>query len=212
MRNIPFFTTENGVATLVLKEIPYKGEGYILVHGANKMEALLAECAELLRACGANRIFARGEGLSENLPVHAAVWKMTAEKALLPQTKAVLVPLTRETGARYRQLMNQKMRGVPCASTMEQRDLDALLQRGGGYFVREGDKTIGAGQVAGNEISLLASTAIGKGAAVVCALASGIAAPEIKVRVALENEKALALYKRLGFQMEELVEIWHVLR
>lgn len=62
MRNIPFFTTENGVATLVLKEIPYKGEGYILVHGANKMEALLAECAELLRACGANRIFARGEG------------------------------------------------------------------------------------------------------------------------------------------------------
>ena len=120
--------------------------------------------------------------------------------------------MTRETGARYRQLMNQRMSGVPCASTMEQRDLDALLQRGGGYFVREGDKTIGAGQVAGNEISLLASTAIGKGAAVVCALASGIAAPEIKVRVALENEKALALYKRLGFQMEELVEIWHALR
>ena len=62
MRNIPFFTTENGVATLVLKEIPYKGEGYILVHGANKMEALLAECAGLLRPAAQTEFLPVGRG------------------------------------------------------------------------------------------------------------------------------------------------------
>lgn len=209
MRNIPFFTTENGVATLILKEIPYSGAGYILVHSANRTEALLAECAGMLRACGANRIFAQGEKLP-NLPIHASIWKMTVKKTQLPPAEAALVPLTKENGESYRQLMNQKMRGVPCASTMETGDLEALLRRGGGYFVREEDKTIGAGQVAGNEISLLASTAPGKGARVIAALAGVIAGENVQVRVALENKKALALYKRLGFQMEELVEIWRV--
>ena len=29
MKDFPVFTTENGVASLILKEIPYRGEAYI---------------------------------------------------------------------------------------------------------------------------------------------------------------------------------------
>ena len=34
MKDFPFFTTEYGVASLVLKEIPYKEESYIILRDA----------------------------------------------------------------------------------------------------------------------------------------------------------------------------------
>ena len=46
MRNIPVFTTENGVGSLVLQEIPYTGNAYVRIHDSVMPEAFLRECVD----------------------------------------------------------------------------------------------------------------------------------------------------------------------
>ena len=41
MKDFPVFTTEYGIASLVLKEIPYKEEGYITLRASDTPEELL---------------------------------------------------------------------------------------------------------------------------------------------------------------------------
>ena len=50
MRDLPMFTTEFGVASLILKEIPYREEAYILVQSTQEPEKLLRECIDFCRA------------------------------------------------------------------------------------------------------------------------------------------------------------------
>ena len=46
MKDIPVFSCPDGIATLILREVPFRGEGYILVRGVfGTLEGLLAECA-----------------------------------------------------------------------------------------------------------------------------------------------------------------------
>ena len=60
MKNIPVFTTPHGIATLILREIPYSGRAYILPQSAFTSEAeLVRECAEFCRAAGAGQVFAK---------------------------------------------------------------------------------------------------------------------------------------------------------
>ena len=57
MKDIPVFSCPEGIATLILREVPFRGEGYILVRGVfGTLEGLLAECAGFCRAAGAERI------------------------------------------------------------------------------------------------------------------------------------------------------------
>ena len=56
MKDIPVFSCPDGIATLILREVPFRGEGYILVRGVfGTLEGLLAECAGFCRAAGAER-------------------------------------------------------------------------------------------------------------------------------------------------------------
>ena len=59
MRDIPMFTTENGVAGLVLSQIPYRQTAYVTIHASSEPAALVGECLQFCRAAGAERIFAR---------------------------------------------------------------------------------------------------------------------------------------------------------
>ena len=65
MKDFPLFTTENGVASLILKEIPYRSEAYIVLRDARSAEALLRECADFCRACGAEKVYASGHPVVE---------------------------------------------------------------------------------------------------------------------------------------------------
>ena len=73
MKDFPMFDTEFGIASLVLKEIPYKGEAYILLREVWDAEQLLAECVSFCRMAGAEKIFATGheEYMSEAFEVYA---------------------------------------------------------------------------------------------------------------------------------------------
>ena len=62
MKDILVFSCPDGIATLILREVPFRGEGYILVRGVfGTLEGLLAECTGFCRAAGAERLFAAGE-------------------------------------------------------------------------------------------------------------------------------------------------------
>ena len=43
MKDIPVFTTENGAASLILREIPYQQSAYIILRDTREPEKLTAE-------------------------------------------------------------------------------------------------------------------------------------------------------------------------
>ena len=59
VKDFPMFTTEFGVASLILKEIPYRSEAYIIIQDTQQPEQLLQECISFCRMCGAEKIYAR---------------------------------------------------------------------------------------------------------------------------------------------------------
>ena len=102
MKDIPVFSCPDGIATLILREVPFRGEGYILVRGVfGTLEGLLAECAGFCRAAGAERLFAAGEADFSGYPAAIRILGRSAPReSLLPAPEAVrLVPVTEETAA-----------------------------------------------------------------------------------------------------------------
>ena len=58
MENIPVFTTENGVASLVLREIPYRETAYIQFASSQSPELFLEECVSFCQSVGAKTVLA----------------------------------------------------------------------------------------------------------------------------------------------------------
>ena len=109
MRDIPFFTTEYGVASLVLKEIPYKGVAYITIQSSMQTEELLKECVNFCKMAGAEHIYATGSALLEQYPFYTTVIKMQQLRDKLPKGNGCLLPVTEETAEQWRSIHNEKM-------------------------------------------------------------------------------------------------------
>ena len=62
MRDFPIFSTETGVSSLTLKEIPYKKQAYIRIQDVQPgtLQEHLRECVQFCKAAGAEHIFAAG--------------------------------------------------------------------------------------------------------------------------------------------------------
>ena len=73
MRDFPVFTTENGVGSLVLREIPYSGIAYVTVHDSSFPTVFIKECLEFCRVVGAAQVYATGHGILEDYPLHTSV-------------------------------------------------------------------------------------------------------------------------------------------
>ena len=62
MRDIPLFTATNGMATLILHEIPFRGDAFVWIRTVyGSLEGLLKECEGFCRAAGADRVYFSGE-------------------------------------------------------------------------------------------------------------------------------------------------------
>ena len=118
MRDFPFFNTEFGVASLVLKEIPYQGTAYITLRDASEPERLLAECVDFCRVCGAEAVYATGHGILEDYPFYTAMWLMRCEANILPDTDASLFPVQENTLQQWQRIYNEKVRRVPNGAWM----------------------------------------------------------------------------------------------
>lgn len=209
MRDFPIFTTENGVGSLVLREIPYSGIAYITIRDSLEPQLFLNECVAFCRAVGANCIYAAGHRILNSYPLHSCVVQMSASIEMLPDTDASLFPVTEKTISRWREIYNRKMKDVDNASYMSEKAAYELLKKGSAYFVhREGD-LLGIGVASDDRIECVASCSRGAGREVIAALTHALMCDRVILEVASTNLRAISLYESLGFIQTAEVSKWH---
>lgn len=208
MRDIPMFTTDYGIATLALGEIPYRKEAYVTLRtvGEGQLEALLQECVTFCRMAGAEKIYARGEGL-EALPLHTALWQLRGEAFVDGQKLESLFPVTQATAGRWREIHNLRMAGVDAAATLEQKDEEKLLR--GAYFVHREGELLGIGWLEDTRLLAMAATQPGAGERVMHTLMSLVEGAEMTLEVVSTNTRALRLYESLGFLKTAELTRWY---
>lgn len=209
MRDFPVFVTEYGVASLILREVPYRQEAYICMQDSQDPEGLLKECVDFCRAVGAERIFARDHGYLERFPLHSIIYRMTGIARPDEDQVASLFPVTKETVGRWRQLMNERMAGVDNSGTLESRGEAEILQSGGAYFVHRDGELLGAFWLREEEIALVAAVKPGAGKAVMHTLMTLCPGESLSLEVVSTNFRAIRLYESLDFQKVAEVRRWY---
>ena len=199
MKDFPMFTTEYGVASLLMKEIPYKETAYIIIHASQQPEELLAECVSFCRICGAEKIYATGHAYLERYPLHSIIYEMKGGAWVDEGKAANLWPVTKETVARWRQICNQRMHAIDNSATQEAKDEKEILESGDAYFVHRDGTLLGIGWIRQGELLELASTVPGAGESVMHTLMSIMPGQVLKLQVVSTNFRAISLYERLGF-------------
>lgn len=202
------FTTENGIASLILQEIPYTRRGYIRIQSSQDSEALVKDCISFLRMVGAEEIYAAGEGL-EAYPLHARVVRMRCMKERIPDADVCLFPVTEQTLEQWRQIYNQSMAQVPNAAWMSEQQARQMLAAGDGYFVHRNGELLGIGKASGDKVEAVAAVVAGCGETVMQALCSILREETVTLEVAAENRKAMRLYQRMGFVETAEVSRWY---
>lgn len=208
MKDFPVFTTENGVASLILKEIPYRGEAYIHLRDSQNPQALLEECVSFCTACGAKAVYAAGNPILESYPLHTAILEMRGVPNIEVEQIASLFPVTETTAGRWRELHNRAMAQVPNAGTLEQRDEEELT-RGGAYFIHRQGELLGIGYLKEDCIVALAACKPGAGKQVLHSLCSVCPGVPLRLEVASNNERAIGLYERMGFLKVREISRWY---
>lgn len=200
MRDLPIFPCADGLASLILGEIPYRGEAYILVRTVyGSLTALVQQCASFCADAGATRIYVSGEGDFSAFPVHTRLLDRSIEAALLPSTAAH----AEQTGDdEWATLYNARFRRVPCAKTYQKTP-------GNACFVYDGETRIGLGLCIGDELAAVAGLERGRGADCVLGLAKQMKTPQIRLLCAEENIAAMRLYDRLGFSVDGVRRVWY---
>lgn len=209
LKDIPVFTTENGVASLVLQEIPVCGRAYIRLQAALEPEKLLDDCISFCRMVGASRVYASGNEILQSRPFHTAIWEMACLKDSIEDTDAALWPLQPETVDTFRELYNKKIATVPNAAWMTEKEVRTVQAEGEGYYIHREKQLLGIGIVSGGEIRFAASVFPGAGADVVRALAHAVCEARITLQVASKNKKAVSLYERMGFVKVREISRWY---
>lgn len=202
MKDLPLFPCADGMASLILNEIPYRGEAYVIIRCVYGSQArLLQQCGDFCRQAGAKAVYVSGEGDFKSLPVYARLVQRSLDKARLPQSRAVAVETDQPHWA---ELYNARFRQVPAAKTY-------LETPQGAYFITLDSQLIGLGQIIDDELAAVASLKKGSGQDCVCALAAQIRQTRISLLCAEENLPAVRLYDRLGFSRDEVKRLWYIL-
>ncbi len=209
MQNMPVFTTEYGVASLFLREIPYRGRAHIKIQSSLEPDKLLQECISFCKLCGATWIDAAGHEILEKYPLITALVAMRCDRAQIPQTDACLFPVTEQTVQAWLDICNERMANVPNAAFMDSRDGKELLKNGDGYFIHRDGKLLGIGQAQGDVIDTVIAVQPGAGETVVRALSSALTGDTVHLKVASANLRAVGLYERMGFVKTKELSRWY---
>lgn len=212
MKDIPMFTTEYGVASLILAEIPYGETAYIYIRSClpGELENLLSECVGFCRACGAEKIYATGEAELEKYPLHSVIYEMRG--SISEGQQANLWPVTEETMEIWRSIANERMAGVDNHGTITLSYAKKLLHEGGAYFVHENKALLGIGLVQEDILRLIAATKPGAGEIVLRTLLSIVPQMPVRLEVASTNSSAIRLYERVGFVKTGEKSRWYQVR
>lgn len=212
MRDFPIFTTDYGVASLILKEIPYKNEAYVCIRDVQPdgFDEHLKECVGFCKMAGAERVYACGHDALEHYPHYTTVVEMCAEVSVEPTDLAQVFPVTEQTVQRWREIYNQRMRSVHNSQTLESRDEKRILESSGAYFVHSKGKLLGIGWIQDNKLLAIASMIPGEGKRVLETLMSLCNGERISLEVASTNLRAVRLYEKMGFLATKQISKWYV--
>ena len=215
MKNIPMFTSAYGLATLILKEIPWNGHAYILIRSVwnGQIAELLEECRGFCRAVGAEEICASWE--TETLPaVHAFdMLEMTCPKAELPmpQRTVELEQVTPETAEDYLRIYNQCFRQVPAAASYDKKSLQPLYGEELAWLARVDGSFAAVAEISreGLEGVAVLPEFRGLGYDLLCTVLPMVPSLQVKLKVASTNSQAIRLYERLGFAETGVQRRWY---
>lgn len=208
MKDIPVFTTDNGVASLALQQIPHTGFAHITVHSASAFSDFLQECVGFCRAVGAERVFACGHKDLEQYPIYARVLSMQMP---IPEDveQACLFPVTVESLDKWLDIYNTGMKDVPNAVALSKRAGKELVKKGTAYFVHENGNVLGIGVVEDDTVSAIVSCQKGAGELVMNSLFGALCGDIVKVEVAENNTPAMRLYQRMCFVTTGILKTWY---
>ena len=199
MKDFPVFPTEYGVASLVLREVPYRQEAYIHIQASETPKELVEECVSFCRMAGAETVLARGHDYLESYPLHSIIYEMRGEARVDEALVEHLWPVTEQTVGKWRAMMNERMAGVDNAGTLESRNEKDIVGSGGAYFVHRDGELLGAGWLLNGELLQVASFRPGAGQRVMHTLMSLMPGQQMRLDVVSTNERAIRLYEKLGF-------------
>lgn len=201
MRDFPVFDTPYGIASLFLKEIPYKKEAYIRIVTVEGdcFEEHLKECVSFCRMCGAERIYAADHEKLETYPLAFSLLEMRGTAWVDPDKLRNLFPVTEASVGQWRQIHNEKLRGVDGSATLTSREEKDILDGNGAYFIHENGELLGIGWVEDPVLKTVAAVKPGAGEIVMHTLMSLMEGDQMQLEVASTNEKAIRLYEKLGF-------------
>lgn len=214
MQNIPIFTAEHGLASLILREIPYSGRAYVMVRSVwkGRTQALLEECRQFCCAAGAQEVFASWD--LEDLPARHAydVLELSRprEGLPLPAEPVEPEPLSEANAAEYLDIYNRCFRGLPGAASYGREDMRRLMGKNLAFLAKRRGRyaavaELGAGRLAG--VAVLPEFH-GLGHDWALTVLARLETPELTLRVASTNARALALYRRLDFGGDRTVSRW----
>lgn len=209
MKDFPMFTTEHGIASLVLKQIPYNGCAYITLQDSLQPQRLLHECCDFCKAAGAEHIYASGHNCLENYQLHTEILLKRCLRDRIADTDAVLIPVQAATLEKFRKLYNDAMNPIANASYMSGIDAGKILAKAKGYFVYREKTLIGIGVAGEERIDALVSMVPGCGKDVLFALNRILTGPYVEVEVASSNIRAVRLYDKLGFETVHKLSKWY---
>ena len=209
MRDFPVFTTGHGVASITLKEIPYKGVAYIKIQSTQQPEIFLNECVDFCKMAGAEKIYASGHESLAAYPLHTVILQMRRPREGLSGTNAALFPVTEKTAEYWRGIYNEKMMPVPNSSTMTRMNMQSLVKQGGCYFVHRGEELLGIGIARGDTVESVIGVKPGAGREVLLALCGSLSSETVVLEVASANLPAVKLYENLGFLKTAELSYWY---
>lgn len=208
MKDIPVFTTDNGIASLALQQIPYTGFAHITIHASSEFRDFIQECTGFCRAVGAERILACGHKDLERYPMYTRVLSMQMP---IPEEveQACLFPVTVESLDKWLDIYNDGMKDAPNAVVLSKQAGKELVEKGTAYFAHENGNVLGIGVVEDDTVRAIVSCQKGAGERVMNSLCGVLSGDIVKVEVAENNGPAMNLYRRMGLVTTGVLKTWY---
>lgn len=209
MKDFPVFTTENGIASLKMSQIPYTGSAYITIQDTCDPKGLIGDCLEFCHTAGAAKVYATGHDYLTAYPLYTHIYRMRLARDAIGDTDAAIFPVTEKTVSDFVSIYNKKMRSVPNAAYMSSDGAQKILEDKNAYFVHRGGTLLGIAIGSGGVIHSLAACVPGMGETVVKAICHALTEDTVELEVASENHRAMRLYEAMGFTVSERLLSWY---
>ena len=217
MKDIPVFTGQFGIGSLILREIPYKKCAYVMVRSARDgyLAEFLKECGQFCVMAGAELVLATADEPLDFLPHVHDMLEMSCRKEILPPPlePVELEMLHRGNGGEFLRCYNALFRAVPNAATYTETDLQRILSQEQACLALVDGQPAGIGEWTNTELCAVGVLPEfrGLGRRMTLTLLERISGPVITLRVSSANGPAMRLYQKLGFDRSRVLSRWYAL-